>query len=464
MKAKRTRILLSAILSAALLFSLTACGGQAPAPSAAPESESISLAPVTETPESSAQAPAQPQDSKPAELPTVNPLLELCAGYYKLVGMVAGGTDQSDQIPTMEQLGMYALIELKDDGTGVLDMFGSPSELTWDGTTASIDDDPADMTADGTTVTFAHGTDTLLTFERITDEEYAAIVAGAAAQGGDSQGGGSQGGSATGTTLGNDECNVTFLGAEQAKNYDGADAIRIWYEYTNLSDKVVTPNNVLDFKAVQGGEELKQVWFYEDEIDFLSSGDAAIRPGVTVRGCAGFACNYAGGPIDVKATDFWEETTFLDETIDPKKPQAVTAPEYEIVEIPDVDWLDDVTDDGDYDEKYHVYIGDCDVADDYDDNQMLRIYFDFTNNSDEAISPFMALYFRAMQDGIQMETGTPVYDQQTDEDDALYNDVEPGQTVTFAVCFKLRTGNAVSVELYDFWTGDIVLGASYSRN
>ena len=464
MKAKRLRIWLAAALTAAMTLSLAACGAAKTPESLTPASESSSVAE-----EPAGSAPSDP--SKPAEsremsidVPAASSALDDYAGHYKLTGMSGPSGDQSSQIPSMEALGLYALLELNADGTGAIDFFGETSELTWDETTVTIDGDPGEIVFDGNAVIISHGSDLSLTFSSLTDSEYDDILAAIAGEGADPANPNGNPGGTAGATVESGSFKVTFLGAESAKNYDGADAVRVWYEFTNNSDQVVVPNNELYVKAEQAGAELSRAYFYEDEIPYLTSGDAAIRPGVTVRGVSGFLCDPAGGAIHVTGSDFWSDTTFIDETLTPGSYPAPPSPDtYEIVPVTEVDWLDDIPDEGTYAGKYDVYIGDCESTEDSDGNPMLRFYLDFTNNSDEAESPFMPLYYRIMQDGIQLETGYAAYDKSVPEDDLLYEDVEPGGKVTFAICAKLRTDNPVTVELYDLMTGEIVIGASYSK-
>lgn len=60
-------------------------------------------------------------------------------GTYKLTGIERDGEDQSNSISILEGLGMTATMELRDDNTGELDLFGEKSEITYDGKTLTID-------------------------------------------------------------------------------------------------------------------------------------------------------------------------------------------------------------------------------------------------------------------------------------------------------------------------------------
>lgn len=53
-------------------------------------------------------------------------------GTYKLTGIERNGEDQSSSISILEGLGMSATMELKDDKSGNLDLFGEKSDLNYD--------------------------------------------------------------------------------------------------------------------------------------------------------------------------------------------------------------------------------------------------------------------------------------------------------------------------------------------
>ena len=54
-------------------------------------------------------------------------------GSYELTGIERNGEDQSSSLDILEGLGMTASLELKDDKTGELDLFGEKTPLTFDG-------------------------------------------------------------------------------------------------------------------------------------------------------------------------------------------------------------------------------------------------------------------------------------------------------------------------------------------
>ena len=65
-------------------------------------------------------------------------------GTYKLTGIERDGEDQSSSISILEGLGMKATMELKDDKTGEMDLFGEKSEVKYDNNQITINNNATD--------------------------------------------------------------------------------------------------------------------------------------------------------------------------------------------------------------------------------------------------------------------------------------------------------------------------------
>ena len=66
------------------------------------------------------------------------------AGYYELYEMSSGDQSYShEDIENLKSLGLNVTLELKDDKTGVLNLFGETVELTYDKTNMIVDNEPA---------------------------------------------------------------------------------------------------------------------------------------------------------------------------------------------------------------------------------------------------------------------------------------------------------------------------------
>lgn len=107
---------------------------------------------------------------------------------------------------------------------------------------------------------------------------------------------------------------------------------------------------------------------------------------------------------------------------------------------------------GDYD----VTIGDCAFTTDIDGNNAIIVNYDFTNNSDEDIAPFVGISMTAFQDGVQLETAfvmdTAVYDAGIGQ-----KQLKPGASLTGCQnAYVLTSTSPVEVEVGPLF-GDPVL-------
>ena len=109
---------------------------------------------------------------------------------------------------------------------------------------------------------------------------------------------------------------------------------------------------------------------------------------------------------------------------------------------------------------YYVVLKDCAFTTDYEGNKTVVVTYDFTNNSEEAISAIAALYIQAFQDGIELETAFVM-------DDSAYNaetsmkDIKPG--VTLEDCqdvFVLTSDSPIEIEVSELF-GDPAVGQIY---
>lgn len=107
---------------------------------------------------------------------------------------------------------------------------------------------------------------------------------------------------------------------------------------------------------------------------------------------------------------------------------------------------------GDYD----VTIGDCAFTTDIDGNNAIIVNYDFTNNSDEHIAPFVGISMTAFQDGVQLDAAfvmdTSVYDAGVGQ-----KQLKPGASLTGCQnAYVLTSTSPVEVEVGPLF-GDPVL-------
>ena len=169
--------LLALILALAMLFTLAACGGgtaqeqtsaEETADTAADESAETPEAPADETadatPETVEEEAAEVAEQV-AEVDGSNPV-----GTYKAIAMVS--EDQSVDEATMKQLesaGMIFSLQMKEDGTGTVVIYGEESEFTWADGQITVEDNAVPFTLeDGVLTMESDGTS--MTFRKVSDD------------------------------------------------------------------------------------------------------------------------------------------------------------------------------------------------------------------------------------------------------------------------------------------------------
>ncbi len=87
-------------------------------------------------------------------------------GKYTLSGMSENGEATSEEdLKLLESLGLTVTMEIKEDGTGVLDLFGETMDFTWDDDNLIVDGEKQAYTFDGTTFTM-ESDETSMTFTK----------------------------------------------------------------------------------------------------------------------------------------------------------------------------------------------------------------------------------------------------------------------------------------------------------
>ena len=494
--------LFSLFLALTILLSMTACAGSGAASSAGASSdEAVSAAESvaaetsaaeTETPAQAAETTSAPKNAEPAdsaaeetapaeeaesdpEAASAAPGTSELIGTYQMTGMDDGETSE-EELAKMMSLGISFLLTLNEDGTGALELFGESETLTWDDSHLYSNDEPIDFTYDnGSLVLSKDGTS--MTFVKLTEEELeeirsnpsdmaaliGALIEQAANQADDesdsnpddSDGKASSAqpsASAPGAAYAAGDVgdyHVEIVGAESFTDGDDKDGIRFYYDFTNNSDSAASAFVKLDFEANQEGYELVSTWALddvpEDGNDLLD-----VRPGVTIRCISEYNFKPDGGTLTFTLSDFWGDGGTISAEFDPQNLPGRPTSDWAITPIPEPDWTAGLQPEGDFD-SYHVKIKEVGGGTNYAGEPIVRIYYDFTNNSDSPTSFLLAATPQVMQDGIQLSTTFTMED--IPEEDNYSEDVNPGETITVARAFALRTDSPVTVELVD-WRGN----------
>ena len=258
-----------------------------------------------------------------------------------------------------------------------------------------------------------------------------------------------------GTTISG--CTMQIVGAEHFVDSDGKDAIRVWYDFTNNSNETTYASGELDLEVTQDGyEQVGTYASYDNDVAEEYNDYMYIRPGVTIRCVSEYSMKTTGGKIQFRYYDWWEDTDVVVAEFDPANLPGAPAEALPLVKVANPQWTAGMATAGTMEGVYNVSIKSAEVVPG-DDGNVLRVYFDYTNNSAEKKSLWLAVDIYGYQDGMEMEEGYA--DAAADSDDLFWEDVEPGATVTASYCLQLRSDSPVEVEVSD-WDGNY-LGAVF---
>ena len=103
---------------------------------------------------------------------------------------------------------------------------------------------------------------------------------------------------------------------------------------------------------------------------------------------------------------------------------------------------------GTLDGKYDVSIGDGMFVTDSLGNELYAISYTFTNNSDEATQPFLAVQGKAFQDGVQIQDTMYLAGDHQEVANNRYLEVKPGASIEVMQFFEVSDKTApISFEM-----------------
>lgn len=247
-------------------------------------------------------------------------------------------------------------------------------------------------------------------------------------------------------TLGDFE--VTIQAAEEFTDIDDLPAIRFYYDFTNGSDHLTNAWLELNLEAVQDGKVLDTTYApTEEDVPEYGKADDNIIPGLTVRCIDEYLYDPDGGIVYLTIEEGYSGDTMTME-FDPAYLQG-RPEELEMPVISDPNFTANMSEEGSLADGYDIVIEGFEFDEDYSGEEILRVFFTFTNNSEEATSAFYETYLDALQDGVELE-GTYAYeDAETDEN---YNvEIQPGESILCSVCFEIRSDSPVEFLVHDGW-------------
>lgn len=247
------------------------------------------------------------------------------------------------------------------------------------------------------------------------------------------------------------DCHVDILSAEPFQDAEGQPGIRFYYDFTNNADELLSTWDVLDVEARQEGYELVTTFTLDDVPEYGNDG-RSILPGITIRCIAEYSYKPEGGAIELTIRDYMSGES-LTMQFDPSALQGRPASDRTIAPIADPAYVKDMAAEGVYDEDYYVKISGYEIVPGWE-GSVIRVYFDFTNNSQETTTFFMSTFVKALQDGVELDYGFA--DEAVPEDANESVDVAPGETITATEVYAVRSDSPIEVFLYELFGEDAI--------
>lgn len=376
-------------------------------------------------------------------------------GYWVSRQVTYGGDWYSSEMYGQQVDGMFS-VQIEDGGNICLssDFSDSVSSGTWEknqsGITAQFNGEDVYFIYDKSdkTLSLEYGDGVYIVFERSEDE-----ISGANPSETPTTGTNTVAGSGTVGIY-----SISVIGAEEFSDVDGNAAVRIYYEFTNNGEHETCANSAIACSAKQDGKDLAATYTWDDTTVY-GNDKLYIRPSVTIQCCCEFKYDPGGGGVDFTVTsasgdesDGSVTATYLPGQL-PGAPAPFVAEAYN-----DPQWTLSLPSEASIDDFY-ISVMQAELTSDYYDTPAIRVYYEFTNNSDYDCSLNDALYTSAYQDGIELEYTSELVGLLSDEN--YFTAISPGQTVSVSCVFILRnTTSPVEAEVESYSSYDAV-GQTY---
>lgn len=246
------------------------------------------------------------------------------------------------------------------------------------------------------------------------------------------------------------DCRVDILSAEQFEDAEGQSGIRFYYDFTNTSEELLSTWDVLDLEARQEGYELVST-FTLDDVPEYGNDARSILPGVTVRCIAEYSFKPDGGAIEFTISNYMTSESVTMQ-FDPQALQGRPG-DWDITPVPAPTYVQNMAPEGVYEENYYVKIASYELVPGWD-GDVIRVYFEFTNNSQETTTFFASTFAKALQDGVELDYGFADTEVPEDANEAV--DVAPGETITATETYAVRSDSPIEVFLYSLFGEDTI--------
>lgn len=236
--------------------------------------------------------------------------------------------------------------------------------------------------------------------------------------------------------VGGGKYNLTVIGAEQFSNIDGKDSIRIYYNFTNKSDRSISARSALDFYAEQDSLPLLETLTW-NEVEAYMNVKHVVRPGVTIQCCCEFTYAPEGGNLNLILFDreLGKEGGTVIASYLPGELPGAPAP-YHVKLIDNPKWTRLFPSEGTTDGSFYLAVTKAELVDDSYNVPSVRIYYEFCNNVGKKTSLSNVAVALTFQDGVSLLS----LDSETikESDNNYYTEIESGKSISASRVFLLR--------------------------
>jgi hypothetical protein len=236
---------------------------------------------------------------------------------------------------------------------------------------------------------------------------------------------------------------VEILGGQPTKDYLDNSCYRVYYRFTNNSDEPISALMSIDIDAYQSGVELDYT-YADDYIEVDDYYFLDVMPGTSIV-CTEIFELEDDSDITVEFTSYpYDGTVSRVFSCDEDDGDI----DYTIKTADVSDWVNGLSDGAEW-ETFSCYIDSASFASSYDgENDLIRVYFEYTNNTNDEDTFYSVAYVYAFQDNVELFTGYPKSEE--DSDSQIYYDVDAGDSAIVSECFELRSDSPVVVVVYDY--------------
>lgn len=249
---------------------------------------------------------------------------------------------------------------------------------------------------------------------------------------------------------------ITVLGSEKTKDSKGNAVIRVYYDFEN---KYELPSSVYDVFTITAKQdnEIKEKTLVAAENNVKESLNYSLRvyTGAKVRCADAYPLKTDGGKFMLVISDKDDETVQKQIEFDPKTFSGKPKENLKNNFVFDKVYFDNLSLSGTVADNYVVKVLDSEKIKADNGQDALRVYFEFTNNSDTDASFWRVVdgYIIVSQNGVEL-SGAYISDKIT-EDENYNKDIKKGETVIVSKSYFLSSDSPVAVEITGFYNEDI---------